>query len=407
MKEKAHFDLEFDSFIALADAISEMLQCPVTIENANHQLIAHSSHSLATDSVRTATIIGRRVPEHVIGALWKHGVIRQLMDSEGPLQVAAIPEVGLGARVAVTIRHDKDILGYIWAVDEGIQFDEIKLNKFKLATDASKKLMLQLQNHRRKEEEGQQNFFWQLLTGYLNSDEDIQEKAAQLGITLPAKYQVMLFQFDDDINLNTYLQLQYMVATAKDIKVIFHVRDERQFIILATPASLTFTNESSAAFVRSFLIRMKDRLGKVEGASGLLYSDYTMVEQSGREARAVLNLKKQFPQDLYHVYDFQSLGYYRYLPLLLEQMPTRSESVCLEKIRSYDREHNSGLLETLEQFLFHDSNVKDTADVLHIHTNTLNYRLKRISEIGGIDLRNTDQKITILLEMKIEKMKRS
>lgn len=35
--------------------------------------------------------------------------------------------------------------------------------------------------------------------------------------------------------------------------------------------------------------------------------------------------------------------------------------------------------------------------------NTLNYRLKRISEVGGIDLTDMDQKVTLYLDIKAEK----
>jgi len=62
------------------------------------------------------------------------------------------------------------------------------------------------------------------------------------------------------------------------------------------------------------------------------------------------------------------------------------------------------LLHTLEVFLYNDSNVKAAADLLHVHINTLTYRLKRIAEIGGIDLNNMDQKVTLYLDLKAEKM---
>jgi DNA-binding PucR family transcriptional regulator len=58
----------------------------------------------------------------------------------------------------------------------------------------------------------------------------------------------------------------------------------------------------------------------------------------------------------------------------------------------------------LEVFLNNDSNAKDAAEVLHVHTNTMNYRLKRISEIGEINLTNMDQKVTLYLDLKTERL---
>lgn len=65
----------FGSLENLADTISEVLHCPVTIEDANHRLLAYSTHEDSTDPARIATIIGRRVPEKVINSLWRDGVI--------------------------------------------------------------------------------------------------------------------------------------------------------------------------------------------------------------------------------------------------------------------------------------------------------------------------------------------
>jgi DNA-binding PucR family transcriptional regulator len=56
-------------------------------------------------------------------------------------------------------------------------------------------------------------------------------------------------------------------------------------------------------------------------------------------------------------------------------------------------------------FLEKDSNVHEAANTLNVHTNTLNYRLKRISEIGEINLKDPNQKITLYIDLKLEKFK--
>ena len=70
--------INFNSLEEFADTISEILQCPVTIEDVNHRLLAYSTHAERIDSARVATIMGRRVPEKVINSLWKEGVIPEL-----------------------------------------------------------------------------------------------------------------------------------------------------------------------------------------------------------------------------------------------------------------------------------------------------------------------------------------
>lgn len=85
--EKRSFRVSFDSLEEFADVISEILQCPITIEDVNHRLLAYSTHDERTDSARIATIMGRRVPEKIINNLWKEGIIPALLKNPEPIRV--------------------------------------------------------------------------------------------------------------------------------------------------------------------------------------------------------------------------------------------------------------------------------------------------------------------------------
>ena len=49
--------------------MSDLLGCPVTVEDVNFRLLAYSSHEKVTDAARIATIINRQVPENLINSL--------------------------------------------------------------------------------------------------------------------------------------------------------------------------------------------------------------------------------------------------------------------------------------------------------------------------------------------------
>ena len=55
--DKTPFHRPFDTLESLADTISEVLNSPVTIEDANHHVLAYSSHHPETDPARIATIV--------------------------------------------------------------------------------------------------------------------------------------------------------------------------------------------------------------------------------------------------------------------------------------------------------------------------------------------------------------
>ncbi|CAG7618559.1 PucR family transcriptional regulator [Paenibacillus allorhizosphaerae] len=405
MTEKDPFDRSFDSFTELADTLYEVLGCPVTIENAAHQLIAYSSHSPQTDAARIATIVGRRVPEKVISTLWESGVIKQLTESDDPVRISAVSEVGLGDRVAVSIRNHNDVLGYIWALEEQGVHNPRLFPLLKKAAEASRTLLLQLQIQKRKEEESQQSFFWQLLTSGLASGWLIRQKAEQLHIVLPPQYRVTVFQFESDVTGKAYREIQYMISVTQSVKIVFHALNGRHLVLLASTSDAEQASTRFNAFIETFISQMEERFSvyPIRGACGSRHHDYTMVESSYREALAVLKLKPRFRQ-LQHTHLYEELGFYRYLPVMAEVTHDDTfEQRCLHRLSTYDREHNNCLLDTLDVFLNNDSNIKDTADALHIHINTLNYRLKRIAEIGGIDLKNTDHKVSLYLALKMKK----
>ena len=76
----------------------------------------------------------------------------------------------------------------------------------------------------------------------------------------------------------------------------------------------------------------------------------------------------------------------------------------LEPLVQYDQKHGSEFAGTVEVYCQKDSNALATAEHLYIHRNTLNYRLKRASEILGYDLDEVENKQCISLAFKIKQL---
>ncbi|MBP1995603.1 PucR family transcriptional regulator [Paenibacillus eucommiae] len=407
--EQDPFDRSFDSLQALADTISEVIRSPITIEDAHYRLLAYSSHEPKTDPARIATIVGRRVPEHVTSGLWQSGAITKLIESDNPVRVEAISSIGLGNRVAISIKHQNDVIGYIWVMEEEQEISsDFLFHQLKKAAVAAKTKLLQPHMQKRKEEEEYQDLFWQLLTGHVDSDTAAKNKATKLGLKLPPVFQVFIFEFASDIDKKLQQQLQYLLSASAGrlIRTILHVTDRNRYTMLCSPPAdhIHASLKNSSEAIDICAAQLKERFGTtfVASSCGSLYKDYTEVEKSYKEAQTVLQVKSYFPSELSDVHHYQKLGFYRLLPLMLEQKQASNyENENLLRIKQYDHEHQSNLLQTLKQYLVSDCNMKAAADALHVHTNTLMYRLKRITEIGDIDLTDMDQKVTLYLDLKM------
>lgn len=397
------FKLSFESLEEFAERIREVLQCPITIEDANHRLLAYSLHDERTDQARIATIIGRRVPEKVINQLWKEGAIPALLSTTEPIRVKSIDEVGLDNRVAISIWKYKEVIGFIWAQETDQPLNEKQMTLLKQAAEAATNELLQLQVRNRKKEDRVQGFLWQLLTGHLKESEEIIDSFHALKIVPPASFAVMVFQLQQTITRKEEQQISYLLQTNQQLKTMLYTFDSSQLILLVSPPNTDEPYQALDHFINSFKHNVNDRYGitSIQPGVSTIYCDCRKINKAYQEALLVLSTKEKFPIDLENIHFYPKLGIYQLFDLILEKHQVENES--LKKLHSYDEKHHSNLVETLEVFLKKDANVTEAAQELVVHPNTLAYRLKRITEIGEIDLKDPNQKMMIYIDIKLEK----
>ena len=99
---------------------------------------------------------------------------------------------------------------------------------------------------------------------------------------------------------------------------------------------------------------------------------------------------------------FGDLGLYQLLTALGgSPEAARFFRKTLGKLVSHDGDKNAELVDTLEAFFACHGNLSQTAGLLHIHRNTLAYRLERIAEITQLDLDDADARFSLQLALKL------
>ncbi|GJF28150.1 hypothetical protein KNE206_08500 [Kitasatospora sp. NE20-6] len=76
-------------------------------------------------------------------------------------------------------------------------------------------------------------------------------------------------------------------------------------------------------------------------------------------------------------------------------------SRLLDKVVAYDLEHQADLVRTLEAFLRSDGSWTRCAAQLHVHVNTLRYRIGRIEELTGRDLSRLEDRVDFYLALEL------
>lgn len=74
----------------------------------------------------------------------------------------------------------------------------------------------------------------------------------------------------------------------------------------------------------------------------------------------------------------------------------------LDPLIEYDARHRSDLLPTLRRFLECDGSWRQCATSLHLHVNTVRYRMRRVEQLTGRDLRNPLDRMDLALAVSLE-----
>jgi len=122
--------------------------------------------------------------------------------------------------------------------------------------------------------------------------------------------------------------------------------------------------------------------------------------QSQQQARESWRLGKEWEAS--PVTYFGDLGLYQ----LLTGLSTSPEAArffrkTLGRLINHDENKHSELVQTLEAFYACHGNLSQTAARLHIHRNTLTYRLEQIASITQLDLDDPDARFSLQLALKL------
>ncbi|GAA2695786.1 PucR family transcriptional regulator ligand-binding domain-containing protein [Nonomuraea recticatena] len=91
--------------------------------------------------------------------------------------------------------------------------------------------------------------------------------------------------------------------------------------------------------------------------------------------------------------------------LLLASVPDDVRHVfkvrLLDPLRSYDQVHKADLVRTLEAFLQCSGSWTKCSELLHVHVNTLRYRIQRIQDLTGRDLSRLEDRVDFFLALRL------
>lgn len=360
----------------IVNEVTEILDEEVIVVNHNGIIIAASDKNRVGNFHEGAQIAVKRKETIVIS---KNDVFRLK---------------GVKAGINLPIIFHNKVIGVI-----GLTGDPIEVGPFGELIQRMTELIIQEAHFHEKLESkyrGLETFVYEWLHLH-HIDDDFRERGEILGISMDSSRTCALLEidFEDD-------PLQGKQLLERDafevLREYFHNENQDVIVqwgsgrfVLLKSLSKPSDGETVISILQSAQSFIKDNYGIVFHIGvGTRVDEPDKLHLSYHHAKKALRVAKK--TDSIISYDDLTLD------VVLAEINDDTRKEVIEKILGVLLKEDD-LLETLEVYLDSELSIKDTSKRLHIHINTLHYRLKRIHELTGYSLKKTENLVMFYIAL--------
>ncbi len=390
---------------AVANAIAALLDAPVTIEDRNSRLLAFSSRQEEADPSRVQTILGRQVPEPYTRILEERGVFQAIYRSDRPVFVAPLPETGELPRAAIAVRAGDEILGTIWVVVP----EPLSEERGEALYEASKLVAMHMV-WQRADSDRERRLRAELLSTALESGPGSLEAVRRLGLKDEPAVVLALTVVGSPTGHPLPAQLATerkrladafaMHLSAVPPRAAAALIGDVAYGILPLPQNRQDGEERAAWIATEFLARVGSRLRPLVGVGQLATDSSALARSRSGAERALRVLRSGAGGQQVALLDDVHI---EALLLELADLVPRGDipSGSIARIVAYDKEQQSSLVETLRAWLDAFGDVVAASAAMYVHPNTFRYRLRRAAEVGHIDLKDPNARLSAMLQLRL------
>ena len=406
---------------SVANAVAALIDAPVTIEDRSSRVLAFSGRQDEADRSRVETILGRQVPERYSRLLVERGVFRELYRSDQPVYIeppsgAVLPDFVL-PRAAVAVRAGDEVLGSIWAAVR----EPLTPDRARAMCDAARLVALHLLRIRAGADVSRR-LRADLVSTALEGGTGAFEAVRRLGLADQPVVVLALAVTDPAERARLADALAMHLSAIHPRCAAAPVGDVAYGLIPVVPPGAgggTNTGTGTGAdgtdgelravrIATGFLDRVGDRSRPVIGigqvafdAAGLpaarACADRVLRVLRAAEAHgAGTETKGPRVARLADVHADALLMELRDLAAAHGDRPTGP----VARLSAYDAEHGTNLVETLRAWLDAFGDVAAASAAMFVHANTFRYRLRRLTEVSGIDLTDQEARFAAMLQLR-------
>ncbi len=264
-------------------------------------------------------------------------------------------------------------------------------------------------------------FFDELLSDGL-SGKEIEHRAEMLGCDLTGGGAMLVFDVPDfeefarkrklgELQVQHLKTLLYETISGAVREVhsnyICIPRSDSVLLLLGSPL------EDRKKLAHQVLLRCRERLKNLPVHAGLgePRESPEQIVQSYREADSALKVGQSLRSAgsiESRIHSFAVLGVQRLLFALNEKSPEtlrEFEDSAIGSVIVYDKEHGTELAKTLKAYIDCNGSISEVAELLYVHKHTVRYRLRRVTELTGLDVTKFEDAAQLYLAVRATELR--
>jgi PucR C-terminal helix-turn-helix domain len=389
-------ELPHRDLVLLANTVAERVGGSITIFSRQQEVIASSRVRPDDDPLRRQAVLDQHGPRWYREHLRTKGVYARLWSGDEVIDVPAVPEKQVSRRLAVAVRAGDEILGSLWAAEGSSQLAPDATDTLRQAAHAAAVRLLELHEQGRAARRADEEAARTVMAGRGG----VEAACTQIGADAGLMCSVIALEptHDTGISARRLCEAAALHSAAFRWTAAAVPRGERRTDLLVcnlADTSLAPVHRMMETFARdcehTLLGSLRIGIGPVvpldQAAQAAVTADLVLQALRRRAASGVATGEEMWA----------SVGLIRLSARIQEHsLPSQP----LQRLQDADAKHRSDLVSTLEAYLECLGDVAVAGKRLNVHTNTVRYRLRRIKEVGGLDLDDPDQRLLIWLQLR-------
>ena len=382
----------------VVDTMARLLGGSVVVEDVDFRVLAYSAvPGQPNDEGRRSAILNRRIAERWLHWLEESGIRERLVKSDELVRLDNPWATSL-IRYIQPIRASDQLVGYLWLYFE----TELDADAPRTILEFAHLLGPELA---RRSPTLTENPGGHVLRQFLAGGLSASHAASILGVDEHSNIVVIAVDVDVEATKSDAVIIQSRAVRALALYTQMHLAsslvgtvDQQIYLLHASPR----LKPDVAAIMRAISKHLTRAVQKkVRAAAGGIHQGLAEAEISRNEADLtlrVLRTKNDWERDGL----FASMRHDIVLNEIVDVLRARPILVrgLLDRLITHDRQYNTDYVTTLRVYINSFGDMRAAAQSLNLHPNSLRYRVKRVTEIGGLDL--DDPKLRLALQLLLE-----